>query len=60
MHATWDTLRGWEAENTPVVAEDGGRHATTGHVRIDFVRSKGAEATGIQQAWREGGVDGRG
>ena len=32
-----------------MVVEDGGIHATTGHVRIDFGRSKGEEVMVIQQ-----------
>ena len=40
-----------------MVAEDGGRHATAVHVRINFGRGKGAEATEIQKALQEGGVD---
>ena len=60
LRATGDRVRGWGAELTPTVAADGGRCSTDGHVRRDFGRRKGAEATGIHQAWREGGVDGIG
>ena len=45
-------------ETTPVVAADGSRRAIEGHVRRDFVRSKGAEAMVIWQAWQKRGVYG--
>ena len=49
MHATVDRLRQWGAEKTPVVAEDGGRHKMTGHIRKDFGKSKGEEMKGIKK-----------
>ena len=43
-----------------MVVVDGGRCPTEGYAKIDFRRHMGAEATGIRQAWREGGSSGSG
>ena len=37
-----------------MVAADGGEYPIEGHFKSDFDRRKGAEATGIWKAWREG------
>ena len=60
MNATWNRLRGWEADNTPVVETDSGIHATTVCIRKDVGIRKEVEATGIWNAWQEGGIDGLG
>ena len=52
---TGDGVQGHEAETVPMVAVYGGGCPTEGYTKIDFVRHMGAEATGIQNAWQEGG-----
>ena len=43
----------------PIVAGDSSGCPTEGHVKKYFGRRMGSEATGIRQAWREGGSVGR-
>ena len=44
----------------PLVSAEDDRWSLEGHTRKDLGRITGVEATGIQKAWKKGGLDGIG